>query len=176
MPFYDITDMKATVKNFRRDVYRNLRFKDAVVYSVRKEGIVEGHAMAIILDGNAKYPVTFAVGPKGNQRVRDEKRKNVHAVIRGCIVNAVWAYADMSEDELNHAKDACDYFKSEHMTEREGHEWKEVTYDPYKHRSFVSVEDGSTILISRKVILTGTENGHTKVWAQVPSQEKQNEN
>lgn len=165
MPFYDIANMPATVKNFRREVYRNLNFKDGVVYSVRKDGIVEGHAMTIILDGNTKYPVTFAVGPKGNQRVRDEQRKNVHAVIRGCIVNAVWAYADMDKKELAHSEDACDYFKSEHMSEREGYEWKQVTYDPYKYRTFVTVEDEQPIMTARKVII-GKE-----VWAQISTQE-----
>ena len=165
MPFYDIANMPATVKNFRREVYRNLNFKDGVVYSVRKDGIVEGHATTIILDGNTKYPVTFAVGPKGNQRVRDEQRKNVHAVIRGCIVNAVWAYADMDEDELAHSEEACDYFKSEHMSEREGYEWKQVAYDPYKYRTFVTVKDEQPILTARKVII-GKE-----VWAQISTQE-----
>ena len=165
MPFYDIANMPATVKNFRREVYRNLNFKDGVVYSVRKDGIVEGHAMTIILDGNTKYPVTFAVGPKGNQRVRDEQRKNVHAVIRGCIVNAVWAYADMDKKELAISEDACDYFKSEHMSEREGYEWKQVTYDPYKYRTFVTVEDEQPIMTARKVII-GKE-----VWAQISTQE-----
>jgi hypothetical protein len=178
MPFYDIANMPATVKNFRREVYRNLRFRDETVYSVRKEGVVEGYAMTIILDGNTKYPVTFAVGPKGNQRVRDEQRKNVHAVIRGCIVNAVWHYSDMDAEESTHCKDACDYFKSEHMSEREGYEWKQVIYNPYKFRTFVTVDvdfdDNNPvfepILTARKVII-GKE-----VWAQVPTQEKLNDN
>ncbi len=170
MPFYDIANMPATVKNFRREVYRNLNFKDGVVYSVRKDGVVVGHALTIIMDGNTKYPVTFAVGPKGNQRVRDEQRKNVHAVIRGCIVNAVWAYADMDEDELNHTKDACVYHAGENMTERDGYEWKQVTYNPYQYKTFVTVEDEQPIFTARKVIIG------KKVWAQVPTQETQESN
>ena len=70
-------------KLFRREVYRNLRFKDDAVYSVRRDGLVEGHALQVVMDGCDDSPVTLAVGPKGNQRVRDEGRKNVHAVIRG---------------------------------------------------------------------------------------------
>ena len=166
MPFYDIANMPATVKNFRREVYRNLNFKDGVVYSVRKDGVVVGHALTIIMDGNTKYPVTFAVGPKGNQRVRDEQRKNVHAVIRGCIVNAVWAYADMDKNELAHAKDTCDYFKDDFMQPRiDGYEWKQVTYEPYKYRTFVTVEDEQPIMTARKVVV-GKE-----VWAQISTQE-----
>ena len=70
-------DMNKVQKEFRREVYRNLHWKNETVYSVRKNGLVEGHVYSIIMDGNTKHPVTFAVGPKGNQRVRDEKRKNV---------------------------------------------------------------------------------------------------
>ena len=81
--------VKESIKLFKREVYRNLHFRDEIVYSVRKDGLVEGHAMMVIMDGSTKKPITFAVGPKGNQRVRDEQRKNVHAVIRGYIINAV---------------------------------------------------------------------------------------
>ena len=169
--------MKDAVRKFRREVYRNLNWRDDVVYSVRKDGLVEGHVYAIVLDGNTKYPVTFAVGPKGNQRVRDEQRKNVHAVIRGCMVNAVWAYADMDAFEKGHAKDACDNFKQQYMDEREGYRWIEVLYNPYKYKTFVtrdtdpfrgSIEDKiEPIFTARKVIIG------PKVWAQVPIPETQ---
>ena len=101
----------------RREVYRNLHWKDETVYSVRKcsDGLVEGHAYTIIMDGNTKYPVTFAVGPKGNQRVRDEMRKNVHAGIKGYI------------DE--HGVSAIEYPLRAN--------WSAVTYNPYKYDSFV---------------------------------------
>ena len=180
MPLYDITDTKKVVAHTRREVYRNLHFRNETIYSVRKcrDGLVEGHALTIILDGNTKYPVTFAVGVKGNQRVRDEQRKNVHAVIRGCMVNAVWAYADMDPEELTHSKDACDYFKIENMTERDGYEWKQVIYNPYKFKTFVSVDIDfddnnpvfTPIFTARKVII-GKE-----VWAQVLTSEAQEEN
>ena len=48
-------------KMFKREVYRNLHFRDEVVYSVLKGGLVEGHALCHVMDG-----VTFSVGPKGN--------------------------------------------------------------------------------------------------------------
>jgi hypothetical protein len=160
-------------RGMRREVYRNLHWKDETVYSVRKcsDGLVEGHSYTIILDGNTSHPVTFAVGPKGNQRVRDEQRKNVHAVIRGCIVNAVWAYADMDASEKGHAKDACDYFKGREMNDREGYKWIEVLYNPYKYKTFMTrdtnplrgtIEDViEPIYTARKVIIG------PKVWAQV---------
>jgi hypothetical protein len=130
--------LKDTVKTFRREVYRNLRYRNEVVYSVRKSGLVEGTALCVVLDGNTKHPVKFAVGPKGNQRVRDEGRKNVHALIRGCMVNAVWRYDDMGEDELAHATDAAQSLKHRSMDVREGYVWKQITYDPHVYRNFVS--------------------------------------
>jgi len=145
----------------KREVYRNLHFRDETVYSVRKNGLVEGHALTVIMDGTTKKPITFAVGPKGNQRVRDEQRKNVHAVIRGYIINAVWWGEMMEEADMEHALDACEYWKDSEMDEREGYEWKQVTYNPYKYKTFVTVEDEQPVMTARKVII-GKE-----VWAQV---------
>lgn len=148
-------------KLYRREVYRNLHFRDETVYSVRKEGLVEGHALLVVLDG-----CTLAVGPKGNQRVRDEMRKNVHAVIRGYIANAVWYDADAME----HCLDACSYHKDCHMQYRDGYEWKKVTYNPFKYTSFVTVEDEEPVFQARKVIIGST------VWAMLPTADKQEEN
>jgi len=76
-------------------VYRNLHRTEedgTHVYSVRNDkGIVVDHVTEITLS----RPI-LRVGPKGNQRVRDEKRKNVHAYIQGmCAGDAresPWAY------------------------------------------------------------------------------------
>ena len=145
-------------KLFRRDVYRNLHFRDEVVYSVRKNRLVEGHALCHVMDG-----VTFHVSLNGNRRVRDEKRKNVHAVIRGAICNAVWWGEMMEEADMEHAIDACSYHKDIHMQYRDGYEWKKVTYNPYKDKTFVTVEDGQPVMTARKVII-GKE-----VWAMLPT-------
>ena len=171
--------MKDAARKFRREVYRNLHWKDETVYSVRKcsDGLVEGHVYAIVLDGNTKHPVTFAVGPKGNQRVRDEQRKNVHAVIRGCMVNAIWAYAEDEAFEKGQAQDAIVYQWSREMDEREGYKWVEVVYNPYKYKTFMSrdtdplrsVEDVyEPIFTARKVIIG------PKVWAQVEIESERN--
>ena len=165
-------DIASTLK---REVYRNLHFRDETVYSVRKNGLVEGHALMIIMDGTTKNPIKFAVGPKGNQRVRDEMRKNVHAVIRGYINNAVWYTSDMDVDafEMGHAKDACKYFQKQYMVEREGYEWREVLYNPYKYKTFVtrdtnpfrSVENVIEPIYTARTVIIGP-----KVWAQVSVQ------
>ena len=162
---------------FKREVYRNLHFRDDTVYSVRKDGLVEGHALMVILDGSTKKPVKLAVGPKGNERVREEQRKNVHAVVRGHMVNAVWYSNDMDAFELGHAKDACIDFQKRYMEEREGYRWLELVYNPYKYKTFMtrdtdpfrSIEDVyEPILTARRVIIGPT------CWAQVPVNQEAN--
>jgi hypothetical protein len=155
---------------FKREVYRNLHFRDDIVYSVRKDGLVEGHALMVILDGSTAKPVKLAVGPKGNERVREEQRKNVHAVVRGHMVNAVWYYNDMDAFELGHAKDACKEWQKHYMEEREGYRWLEVVYNPYKYKTFMTRDTDpfkgpedvyEPILTARQVIIG------PKCWAQV---------
>ena len=171
--------LKDSIKIFKREVYRNLRYRDEHVYSERKDGLVEGTALCVVMNGVTKYPVKLAVGEKGNDRVRDEMRKNVHAVIRGCMVNAVWRYDDMDAAELGHAMDAAEYFKDREMDECEGYKWLEVVYNPYKYKTFMtrdtdpfrSIEDVyEPIFTARKVIIG------PKVWAQVPTQKTQESN
>lgn len=168
---------------FRREVYRNLRFRDETVYSVRKEGLVQGHALCVVMDGRDDSPVTFAVGPKGNQRVRDEKKKNVHAMIRGYIQNAVWHPKDHGledfKDEMAWAREAAEGMEGmewgvpvsrntkigdldDPRAWTPMFEWKEIAYNPYKYRTFVTVKDEEPIFQARKVIIG------PKVWAMVP--------
>ena len=103
-------------------VYRNIHktLEDGTyVYSVRNDkGIVEDHVTEITI---AK-PI-LRVGPKGNQRVRDEKRKNVHAYIQG---------KRMRETVMD---DPSSGIRSD--------EWEEITYKPQLHKSFVLVNDQS---------------------------------
>jgi len=148
----------------KREVYRNLRFKDETVYSVRRYGLVEGHATVVVMDGNEENPVKFAVGSKGNQRVRDEKSKNVHAVIRGNMVRCRWTDGDErwcavgdKEWRTSNASDAV---------LNQGYIWKQVTYNPYKYKTFVTVDDEKPIYSSPMVTI-GEE-----VWALVPGEEQ----
>ena len=91
------------------EVYYNLHKK---CLSVRKRGLVVDHVNSILLK-NAR----FVVQPAGRKRVLKEKRKNVHAFVRGERV-AVASFDGKSERN---------------------------TYNPYKYKSFVSVETGKPV-------------------------------
>ena len=61
-------------------VYRNLHKQ---CLSVRQDGIVKCHAENVVL-----MDCEFKVSLAGQKRVRDEKKKNVHAGIKGFVVDA----------------------------------------------------------------------------------------
>ena len=85
------------------EVYRNLHKK---CWSVRQRGKVKLHTDYICLK-NAE----FKVSQKGRERVLTEQRKNVHAFIKGFIVDA---------EEINTMPD-------------DSVEWTDVSYNPYKY-------------------------------------------
>jgi len=124
-------------------VYRNLHKttkEGTAVYSVRDEkGIVVDHVTEIALS----RPV-LRVGPKGNQRVRDEMRKNVHAYIQGMR---------MRESLID-----------DYSTGIESHEWQRITYNPYKHKTFVLVNNESVSVTEAWFI----EIRRDGVWAFLP--------
>ena len=88
--------------NRKVDVYFNLHKK---TWSVRQAGKVVGHTDQIHIK-NAQY----VVSQKGNERVRREKKKNVHAFVRGYVDKLPYMMAD---------------------------DIKLVSYNPYKNSSFV---------------------------------------
>ena len=124
-------------------VYRNIHktLEDGTyVYSVRNDkGIVEDHVTEIAI---AK-PI-LRVGPKGNQRVRDEKRKNVHAYIQGMRMR------ESVIDDCHTGIKSC--------------EWQKITYNPYKHKSFVLVKDESVAVREAWFV----EIRRDGVWAFLP--------
>lgn len=61
-------------------VYRNLH-KGCL--SVKQDGIVQCHTHSIVLKD-----CTFIVSNAGRERVRKERRKNVHSYVEGYVVNA----------------------------------------------------------------------------------------
>lgn len=63
----------------RVDIYRNLHKKQFSVRDCSTRLVVDHLNWVIILNAS------FHVGEKGRQRVIREKRKNVHAVVRGTI-------------------------------------------------------------------------------------------
>lgn len=79
IPFHEVADSAALPE--RVFVYRNLKFRDRVVWSVRdtKTGRVVLHTENISLKD-----AEFVVGQAGRERVIKEGRKNVHAGVRGC--------------------------------------------------------------------------------------------
>ena len=88
------------------EVYRNLHKK---CWSVRQDGLGKFHSQQVCLQ-NCK----FAVQPAGRAKVLREKRKNVHAFIRGYLWDG-----KISEDIAN------------------SNIWDNVSYNPYKSNTFV---------------------------------------
>lgn len=112
-------------------VYRNVnKGKDQYTYSMKDKGKVIGHTQDLVL-----ADVHFRVSGKGRDRVRQEKRKNVHAYVKGTPID-------------------------KKMT---GKKFIPVTYNPYKHDSFVT-QDG--LKITRAKFLKMTPKG---IFAHAPS-------
>lgn len=63
------------------DVYKNLRKQ---MYSLREKRIVVGHETTVSLAN-----VQFVVYESGRQRVLRDKQKNVHAFVKGTVVEFV---------------------------------------------------------------------------------------
>ena len=108
------------------EVYKNLS-RDC--YSVRQGGIVRFHTHAICLKD-----VEYKVSEAGRQRVLRQKRKNVHAVVKGTIVHS----RELWFEKLPFPAD-----------------W--VTYNPYKNDSFYVVGDGEKIKESQYADLYNNE-------------------
>lgn len=105
-------------------VYRNLHKK---CLSVQQDGIVRCHVDNIVLED-----AEFRVGKAGQARVRKEKKKNVHARVKGYIV-------PRPQDILNM-------------------DWQAVHYNPYKTDEFTDQENGRHVK-SAKFVDIDTEDG-----------------
>ena len=109
------------------DSYRNLHTGSWSIVD-RTTGQVSGHPdAALILDA------TLVVQPAGNKRVRSEKKKHVHAFVRGTI-DASQLLAALSDQGA-------------------GGRWQRITYNPYKHTSFVIADSGSPVHAAPAVLL-----------------------
>jgi len=99
-------------------VYRNLRKNTFSVLSTTApdRGRLIGHADVVVLAN-----VTFKVSQAGRQRVLKDKQKNVHAYVVGLL-----QYTAQDLDLL----DSLEGFV------------QEVTYNPYKHTTFVYKDTG----------------------------------
>ena len=102
-------------------VYFNLHTKLLSVKSARTQ-IVLMHCKYIKLKN-----ATFSVGEKGRQRVNLEMQKNVHAGVRGVIVDYV---TGGSEETFSRSLDGA----------------QAITYDPYIYTKFVVKEPGTPLI------------------------------
>lgn len=120
-----------TVLGQQCEIYRNLRMGG---YSVRHRGKVVGHVRGVIL-----RDTDFIVRPGGRARVLREKRKNVHAFVRGKLI----AY---TVDPAAHRLPNLTTF---------GIDWPPVriTYNPYAHSTFVTAEGARPVLAAAWVFL-----------------------
>ena len=85
-------------------IYKNLHKN---CWSLKQDGLVKAH-----VDDLSLFDCSFRVNSKGRAKVLEEKRKNVHAGIKGYMSESTW---DTYPEDL----------------------FDEVTYNPYKHESFV---------------------------------------
>jgi hypothetical protein len=80
------------------EVYRNLNAKGpGYTYSVRQKGKVIAHLQSVTL-----RDCTLVVQPGGRDRVRREKRKNVHAYIKGYLCDTGSASVRLTYDPYSH--------------------------------------------------------------------------
>lgn len=103
------------------DVYYNLHKKLFSLKS-RDTGRVVDHFKEVRMEN-----VDFKVSQAGRERVLKEKRKNVHAFVRGEVVG-VFPGSD-------------------------NHNWTELTYNPYKYNSFVIKATEAPVFTAKKVVL-----------------------
>ena len=103
-------------------VYRNLH---KGCFSVKQGGLVRCHAERVTL-GECEFIVSKA----GQKRVREEKKKNVHAFVDGYILETREADrivdGDKSDEEILEGKTS----------------WESICYNPYKYDGFVDPKTG----------------------------------
>ena len=109
----------------QHDIYRNLHTHTWSQVD-RSTGLVASHPHeALILDAS------FVVQPAGNKKVRKDKKKLVHAFVRG---------RSFSEHLPNTLEDI-------------GDGWQRITYNPYKHTTFVLAEGEVPVSTAKAVVL-----------------------
>jgi len=121
----------------RVEVYFNLHKK---LFSVRdcKTGRVVHHTYNIWIED----PV-FVVRKAGRERVLREKKKNVHAFVRGTWMQDL--LIEVAPKILGHRDRS-----------------QEVTYNPYKYDSFVTKHDAKAIDFGRLASLTCSSANNTR--------------
>lgn len=121
-------NLTAPAKGTKVDVYKNLHNG---LWSVRSRstGRVIAHVEECTVE-NAK----FVVQPAGRQRVLSQKRKNVHAFVRGDLLSA--------NESSTIAVGWCEKSLGIQAPQMRG---KSITYNPYAYGTFVYRDDHSPI-------------------------------
>lgn len=112
----------------RVEAYWNLH-KECI--SFRERGGKVQHAESLQLEN-----VKFAVQPAGREKVLREKRKNVHAFVRGEVMSVGQGIPPQGK-------------------------WVRVTYNPYLYDSFVIAETGEPIYEARIAVI---EDKRIYIW------------
>ncbi len=119
-------EILAHIDNTKRvRVYRNLHKN---CFSVRQNGLVRCHANQVTLSD-----CKFIVSKAGQKRVRDEKRKNVHAFVEGFVVDTRQADkivdGSLTDEQIMKGKTS----------------WENVYYNPYKCEGFTTLKAGNVV-------------------------------
>lgn len=117
----DIKNYKGRIvdMNVEAEVYRNLGSHTKMLWSIRQNGLVVGHANNVML-----RDASFIVRKGGQKRVRETRKKNVHAFIRGYLAESGMGVS--YKDDVNLAM--------------------RVKYDPYNYDSFVTIPRETKII------------------------------
>ena len=116
----------------RVETYYNLH-KQCLSY--RQPGERVRHARAMVLNN-----VKFAVQPAGRARVLTDRRKNVHAFVRG---DMVWVAG--LNDQLD------DYTRTNMARQR----YPRITYNPYHYESVIKLGSAEPIYSATQVVIIG---------------------
>lgn len=109
--------------------YRNLHKKCFSVVDL-KTNRVFAHQFHVVL-----RDAFFSVRESGRQKVLRERRKNVHAFVRGNLLKTNFAFPDLQP--------------------------REAWYNPYKTKTFVDKETGEPVKLASLVLLSP---GHIYYW------------
>jgi len=116
-------------------VYRNLHL-DGVVWSIRiPNGKVLTHAKGVLL-----RDATFVVQPAGREKVRRERKKTVHAFVKGEMIT-----------DPNEIFEECQAITEDNAMS--------VTYNPYKYDTFVVADktrDFPEIKSAERIMISST--------------------
>ena len=123
-------------------VYRNLH-NGLISIKSASSGLVLGHAKSVDIDG-----ADFVVNEAGRQRVLKDKRKNVHAYVKGLLLNTV-GFTPYKGRSIQR----CSALGAIHSTYKD----TIVSYNPYKAPHFVI--KGTSDKVSSAVLCTVSHDG-----------------